>query len=582
VEAQTETVWRQADRYHVPRICFVNKMDRLGADFEKVVGEIEDRLGAVALVAQLPIGRERDFRGVVDLVRMKAHFFEGEGQDTRRVEGEIPPEMAEEAALARESLVEKVAEEGDAVGEWFIAEKPVGAEALRAGIREMVVNNKGVAVFCGSSLRFRGVQLLMDAVCDYLPSPLDVPPVEAKLVKTGKPVKCPVDPEAPLAALAFKIAADRHDDLTYVRVYSGTLRPGRRLYNPNKDVKENVSRVYRMRANRRDEAVDAAGPGDIVGVVGFRQTTTGDTLCEGAHPILLEDMRFPQTVIDMAVEPKSSADKDRFEEALKRLEREDPTFETRVDRETGQRVISGMGELHLDVLKTRILEEFNVDVHVGPPRVAYKETIAQAHEVEERFVRQAGAATLYAMVKLRLEPCPLDGKVVFESDLAPEALEKRFLDAVRGAVLDAAQGGGGRTGYPVVNTRVRLVGAEQRDKESNELAFEAAAGLAFRRGMEEAASLFGAVLLEPIMALEVVAPENYLGDVLSDLNSRRATIEGVLDRGGLKVVTARTPLAEMFGYTTTLRSLTQGRGTASMEPCDYAPAPKKVFDQMVV
>ena len=582
VEAQTETVWRQADRYHVPRICFVNKMDRTGADFRKVVAAIEDRLGMKTLVVQIPIGAARDFRGMIDLLTMTAHVYTESETERDRVGTAIPDEMREEADAAREALVERVAEEVDAIGEKYVAEEPVSAQELRAAIRLLTIQARATPALCGSALRFKGVRPLMDAVCDYLPSPLDRPPAPARDLKEDAMVELLPRADAPLAALAFKIALDRHDDLTYVRVYSGTLRANRRVFNPAKDKKENVTRIYRLRANRREEALAEVGPGEIVGVVGFRHTTTGDTLCDAACPLLLEELRFPRTVIDMAIEPRSSADKERFEEALRRLAREDPTFETRVDGDTGQIVISGMGELHLDVLKTRMSEEFNVEVNVGAPRVAYKETIAQAYEVEERFVRQTGGGGLFAAVRLRIEPAALDGGVEFVCKVESDILSLVFAEAVKTAAVEAAQGGGGRTGYPVIDLRVTLVAAEQREGDSNEAAFAAAGSVAFRRGMEEAAEAFGAVLLEPIMALEVVAPEEYMGDVMGDLNGRRATIEGVEDRGRLKVIAAQAPLAEMFGYATRLRSLTQGRGSHTMEPCDYARAPKKVYDRLVV
>ena len=581
VEAQTETVWRQADRYRVPRICFVNKLDRTGADFRKVVDSIEERLGMAPLVLQLPIGSEKSFLGSVDVIRRVAYVYETEGEENLR-EAEVPAHLREEAELARETLVERVAEGVDAVGEKYIAEEPITEADLVAGVRELTIRCAVTPVLCGSSLKYKGVQPLMDAVCAYLPSPLDLPPTRAHDVKKGGVVELPPHPDAPLAALAFKIASDRYDDLTFVRVYSGTLRTNRRLYNPAKDKKENVTRVYRMRANRREEALKEVGPGEIVGIVGFRHTTTGDTLCDAAKPLLLEEVSFPRTVIDMAIEPRVSADKDKFEQALARLSREDPTFETRVDRETGQLLISGMGELHLDVLKTRIEAEFNVQVNVGAPRVAYKETIARAHDVEERFLRQTGGGNLYAVVRVEIEPADLGGDVEFVNAVDAETLPPALAAAVEESLLEAAHGGAGRTGYPVINVRMTLVGAERHDTDSNEVAFAAAAAAAFRRAMEEASEARGPVLLEPIMALEVVMPEDYLGDVIGDLNGRRASIEGIEDRGHLKVITARSPLAEMFGYATQLRSLTQGRGTHTMEPCDYAAAPKSVCEQLIV
>ncbi len=581
VEAQTETVWRQADRYSVPRVCFINKLDRLGADFFRVVDAIEERLSLRPFVVQLPIGREKSFRGVVDLLRMKACIFEGDDWDIAIREEELSGEMETEARIWREKLEESVAEEVDRLAETYLEAGHLDENDLREGLREITLSSKGTPVLCGSALKRIGVHPLLDAVCDYLPSPQDIPPVvgqhpekEDRLL-TRKPHE-----DEPLAALAFKIASDRYDELVYVRIYSGKLRQGRRIFNPRQNKKECVSRIYRMLSNRKEETTKEAGPGEIVAVSGFNYTVTGDTLCESAQPILLEPMHFPPTVVSMAIEPRTQADRDKLILSLKKLAREDPTFDVRNDPETAQLVVSGMGELHLEVIKHRLLDDFGVDANVGEPRVAYKETILAASEAEGRIIQQAGQRGTFAVVKLRVTPVSAGGEVEFKNclpDQTPPKLKRRYIAAIEEGVKDTARGGV-VTGYPLVNVRVSLLDAEEHPVDSNDNAFEAAAAVAIRKAVEK----IGATLLEPIMSLEAVAPAQYMGDIIADLNSRRAEIREVQDRGAYRIIAAVAPLSEMFGYATALRSLTQGRGTYTLEPNDYQPAPRKIYEQWVV
>ncbi len=578
VEAQTETVWRQADRYKVPRLCFVNKLDRLGSDFFRAVEEIRERLAVRPLVLQIPIGREKGFQGLVDLVRMRALYFDVDGIDVKIREEAVPAELEKDAALWRDRLAESVADQVDRLAGRYLEAGALDEAELRSGIRELTLANKAVPVLCGSALRKTGIHPLLDAVCDYLPSPADVPPVVGMdPAHGGRSVERKPSPDEPLTVIAFKVATDRYDELVYVRVYAGVLRAGRRLYNPRRDRKEVVGHIYRMMANRKEEQPAEAGPGEIVAVGGLSHTATGDTLCEAAAPILLEPMQFPSTVVSMAIEPRTQADREKLTAALAKLTREDPTFEVRNDAETAQLVISGMGELHLEVIKNRLLEDYGVDANVGEPRVAYKETVAAEREAEGRIVQQTGTRGTFAVVKLRVSPAALRGKVSFVNEAPPQKIKRRFAAAIETGVTDTARGGV-VTGYPLINVAVTLLDAEEHPSDSDDVAFEAAASMALRKAVEEA----GAVLLEPIMSLEAVAPAQYLGDIIADLNSRRANITQVQDRAELRVVAATAPLSEMFGYATALRSLTQGRGTYTLEPSDYRPAPRKVYERWVV
>jgi len=581
VEAQTETVWRQADRYNVPRICFVNKLDRTGSDFHRAVEAIEQQLGLRPFVIQLPIGREKGFRGVIDLLAMEALYFDPKGAGSEIRREAIPPDMEAEARARRESLEEAVAEEVERLTEKYLDSGKLETPDLRAGLREITLLLKGTVVVCGSALRNVGIQPLLDAVCDFLPSPEDVPPVSGHHPDhPDRRVTRKVSPDEPLTALAFKIATDRYDELVYVRVYAGRLRQGRRVFNPRQNKKEIVSRIYRMLANRKEETLKEAGPGEIVAVSGLNHTVTGDTLCETQHPLLLEPMKFPATVVSMAIEPRTQADRDKLLDSLAKLAREDPTFEVRHDPETAQLVVSGMGELHLEVIKHRLLSDFGVEANVGEPRVAYKETIRAQAEGEGRIAQQMGQRGTFAVVRLRLTPAQLGGRVAFENcmpDQTPPKVRRRYIAAVEEGAVSTANGGV-ITGYPLINVRISLLDAEEHPVDSNDAAFEAAASMAVHNAMEAA----GATLLEPVMSLETVAPGRYLGDVIADLNGRRADIHEVKDRGDFRVVAATVPLSEMFGYATVLRSITQGRGTYTLEPSDYQPAPKKIYDQWVV
>ena len=596
VEAQTETVWRQADKYRVPRIVFVNKLDRIGSDFHAAVTEVIEKLRAFPLVLQIPVGSGREFKGVVDLVEMRAMFFDPEELGKRVVVADIPAELRQEAERRREELIERVGEKDDAVMKEYVEGRRVPPDVLRAGIRRLTIRSEGVAyepavpVLCGSALNYQGIQPLLDSVCDYLPSPVDVGPVRGK--KPGarhgdENIERKPSPDEPFCALAFKIAFDRYDNLTYMRVYSGAAREGSRVLNPRTGKRERLRQIYRLLADKREEEEREIGPGDIVGVLGLESTVTGDTLCDIGRPILLEHLEFPDTVISMAIEPKSQAEKDKLADVLARLVKEDPTLSTRIDPETGQLVISGMGELHLEVVKNRMIEEFNVGVNVGALRVAYKETIAKPVEETAEFIQsRAGPSGAgrgqFARVTLRVEREKAAGKVIFDNQLKSgpshgrDGLDKQYLKAVEAGVRETAMGGI-VSGYPLINIRATLIDAEERAAESSELAFNTAASMALRRAVEKA----GIKLLEPIMKLEVVMPDEYLGEVVKDLRARRGQLQHMGERSGMRVITARVPLAELFGYATALRSLTRGRGTHTMEPCDYEEAPKAVFDRLV-
>jgi elongation factor G len=577
VEAQSETVWRQADRYGVPRLAFVNKLDRVGADWERVVHEIRTHLHKGAVPVQLPIGSGADFRGAVDLVRLRAFYWRNE-LGTQIEEADVPQEMLAAAEAAREELVARAAEFDERLTEKYVHDVEVGADELKAAIRKGCVRSALVPVLCGSALRNKGIQLLMDAVCDYLPSPLDRGAVKGHApTRRGefKDVEVEPDPEGPLAGLVFKIAADTHGDLHWVRIYRGTLRTGTRLLNSSRDVKENVSRIWRMHADERLREEEACA-GDIVALVGLRESVTGDTLCDTRHPVVLEKIGVPKTVISMAIEPRTTDDRQRLGEVLRILAREDPTFEYRVDAETSQTIIAGMGELHLEVLKNRMLRDFKLDAKVGRPRVAYRETIRGTAEAEGRFVRQTGGRGQYGVVEIRVEHRPsgdLEAEpVTFTSRIKGGAIPQEFIPSVERGVREAAAAGIA-TGYPLIDITVTLLDGKYHEIDSSEVAFEAAGSLALQAAVEKA----GVRLLEPIMRLQVVAPNEYFGDITADLMSRRAEIQNTELKGTTtRVITAMVPLAPMFGYSTTVRSLTQGRATYSMEPSHYAVVPDDV------
>jgi elongation factor G len=576
VEAQSETVWRQADRYGVPRLAFINKVDRVGADWERVLDEIQSHLHAGAVPIQLPIGSGNGFEGIVDLVRMRAFYFRND-LGTKIEETDVPEDLRPMAELAREDLIERAAEFCDHLLERYVGEHVVEVDELASAIRAGCVQSKLIPVLCGSALRNKGVQLLMDAVCDYLPSPLDKGAVIGhEPLKHGglQEARIEPDPDGPFVGLVFKISADSHGDLHWVRVYRGRLKTGSRVLNMGRDKKENVQRIWRMHAGERIRE-DAVWAGDIVALVGLRHSFTGDTLSDTHHPVVLEKMGIPKTVIAMAIEPRTSEDRQHLGEVLAVLEREDPTFEHRVDAETGQTLIAGMGELHLEVLVHRMLRDFRLDVKVGKPRVSYRETIRGAAEAEGRFIRQTGGHGQFGVVHLRVEPRPsgdLEVEAVsFDVDIKGGAIPQEFIPSIERGVRDAAAAGI-VTGYPLIDISITLTDGKYHDVDSSEIAFEAAARMALQQAVEKA----GVRLLEPIMRLQVVAPNEYFGDVSADLMSRRAEIQGTELRGTTRVITALVPLAAMFGYATTVRSLTQGRATYSMEPSHYAIVPDGV------
>lgn len=576
VEAQSETVWRQADRYNVPRICFVNKMDRIGADFMKVVGEINERLGIKAVPIQLPLGKEQEFKGVIDLVTMKAIIY-SDDVDKLGVNfsvEEIPSEYKKEAEIHREKMIEWLAEQVEWLTEKFLNGETITNEEIKKAIREGTINLKLVPVMCGSAFKRKGVQPLLDAVCDYLPSPLDRKSIVGTNPYTDEDVSRKPLPAEPFSALAFKIASDKHGDLTFVRVYSGKITSGTRVINSGKDKKELVSRIYKMHANTREQ-VDELVAGDIGAVVGLKYTVTGDTLCDPDNPIVLEKMEFPDTVISMAIEPKTDAEKEKLGVALSKLAKEDPTFKVRMDQETGQMIISGMGELHLEVIKNRMLSEYKVDANVGAPKVSYRETIGKKVEVEGKFIQQAGGHGQYGHVWIILEPFKGEEPVTFEDAIVGGKIPKQYIRSVEKGIRETATTGVAG-GYPLIDIKVTLTDGSTHPVDSSDLAFYTAASIALRKGVEMAKS----ILLEPIMSLEIVVPEQYMGDVISEVHSRRANILEMGTRGGLKIIKGDVPLAEMFGYSTVLRSITQGRGTFTMEPLEYRPAPAKAFSSV--
>jgi elongation factor G len=577
VEPQSETVWRQADRYHVPRICFINKMDRIGASFENSIQSLVDRLGATPIAMQIPIGSEADFKGVIDLVEMKAIIWEDqEGREP--LVREVPSELAEAAAFAREQMFEGAAEVDDALMEKFLEGQKITNEELKAGLRRAVIANNATLVFCGSSLKNKGVQPVLDAIIDYLPSPLDVPLTKGVTLDGEKEVELPVSDEAPLRALVFKIVADPYvGRLAYFRVYSGTMVAGQTYYNPVKDKKERVGRLIRMYADRRED-VEMIPAGDIGAILGLKFTFTGDTLTVKDDPLVLENISFPDPVIHIAIEPKTSADQDRMAHALGRLAEEDPTFQVRTDESTGQTIIAGMGELHLDVLVDRMMREFNVKANIGRPRVSYRETLqnpVQNHSY--KYVKQSGGHGQFGHVVFNVEPLKQGDGVLFEIKITGGSVPKEYFRAIENGVKEAAESGI-LAGYPVTDVKVTLVDGSYHEVDSSELAFKMAAVFAFKEAMQKGRP----VLLEPIMKVEVVMPSDFLGDVLGQLNSRRAEILGMETRpGNAQAVRAMVPLAEMFGYATELRSGTQGRGVFSMEFDHYAPVSESVASKIL-
>jgi len=574
VEAQSETVWRQADRYHVPRICFINKMDRVGANFKRTINMIEQRLGARPLPVQLPLGSEDSFEGIIDLVENKVWHFDGNPDSEPQ---EIPVPESERAVCTefRQALIEKLAESDDEIMETYLEGHKITAADLRAALRRVTLANKGVPILCGSALRNKGVQPLLDAIVSYLPSPLDMPPVRAIDVRLGTEVTRPASDEAPFSALAFKVVSDPFvGRLVYFRVYSGRVEVGGPVFNTVQGKRERIGRLLLMHANRREEAGEA-DTGSIVATLGLKNTFTGDTLCDGAQPVLLESIRFPEPVLSIAIEPKTRADQDKMGIALQKLTEEDPTFKVTYNEETGQTVISGMGELHLEVIVNRLTSEFGVRAKVGRPQVAYKETITMPVPVEGRFVRQTGGRGQYGHVLIELEPLERGRGFQFQNNVKSGAIPKQYIPAVELGIKEATETGI-LAGYPVVDIKVTLYDGSYHEVDSSELAFKMAGAMALRQGMGKAKP----VLLEPIMKLEVVTPEEFLGDIIGDLNSKRGHIETVNTQGEMYIIHCHVPLAETFGYATRLRSLTQGRATYSMEFSRYQELPSELADQI--
>ena len=575
VEPQSETVWRQADKYGVPRIAFVNKMDRVGADFFAVVEQIEQRLGARPLVMQLPVGSEDSFRGVVDLLSMQATIWDEESLGAKFHTEDVPAELETQAAEYRDKLLEALAEYDEELLEKYLEGESIPQDRLRKAIREATIRLNAIPVLCGSAFKNKGVQPLVDAVIDYLPSPLDVPAVQGQDARGQTAERLP-QADAPFAALAFKIVTDPFvGQLTYVRVYSGRMESGSRVLNSTQDRKERVSRMLKMHANKREE-IAVISAGDIAAVSGLKQVYTGDTLCDPANPVVLESIEFPEPVIDIVVEPKTKADQDKMFEALGKLAVEDPSFRVSAHAETGQTVIGGQGELHLEIIADRLLREFNVDANVGQPQVAYRETLTRPAQSEGRFVRQSGGRGQYGHVVLELEPGDPGSGIEFESRVVGGAVPKEYIRSVEAGVREALQSGV-CAGFPVVDVRVRLVDGSHHEVDSSDIAFKVAGSMGVKEGLRQGRSH----LIEPVMAVEAVCPESFVGAVIDDLNSRRGKVVGVETRGSTHVLQAEVPLGSMFGYVSSLRSLTQGRATYTMQFDHYSAVPPTVAEAVL-
>lgn len=570
VEAQSETVWKQADRYKVPRLAFVNKLDRIGAEFHRVVDAIQKRLGARALPIQLPIGREKDFVGVIDLVRMKAVYFPEDDQSSKVVIEEIPADLKDEADLSRDHLIETLANDSEAVADKYLSGAPIGEADIKRALRELTLAFKVVPVLAGAAFRNKGVQLVLDAVVDYLPNPLEAKAIEGFDPKKEKNVVRKPDTKEPLTALVFKTLHDAHGEIAFVRIYCGELKSGDAIFNARVAKQERVNRLYLMHANER-EAVESAGPGEIVGVVGLRFTATGDTLGTRHDSIVLEGMKFPEPVIDMSIEPRTSKDKDSLVDALGVLAKDDPTFRWSIAEETGQTLISGMGELHLEILKNRLLSDFKIEARVGKPRVAYKQAPTESATSTHEFQRLIGGKPMYAKVTLRVESNPGSDPCVFVNETVKDQVPQIFVPAIEAAVKSAAISGLG-LGYSIIRVKVTLTDARAVDGESTDTAFHVAAEQAFDEAIRKA----GVRLLEPVMAFEIRTPTEYMKNVIGDLNSKRARIQQLDTDVDPAVLKGEIPLSETFGYSTAVRSLSQGRASFSMEPADYMAAPDDV------
>jgi elongation factor G len=576
VEPQSETVWRQADHYGVPRIAYVNKMDRTGADFYNVVHMMKDRLGTRPVLLQLPIGAEDKFVGLIDLVENNAVFFNEDDKGINPTVGPIPEDMTEDAEMYRHELAEAAAEYDDDLLEKFLADEEITAEELKAALRKATIACAVTPVTVGASFKNKGVQPLLDAIIDFLPSPLDIAAIKGIDLKTDEIVERPADPKAPFAALAFKVMTDPFvGKLTYFRVYSGSMDAGSYILNSTKGHRERIGRLLEMHANHREDIAEVSA-GDIVAAVGLKNTTTGDTLCSESAPVLLESMEFPDPVIDIAIEPKTKVDQEKLGQSLAKLAEEDPTFRVRTDEETGQTIIAGMGELHLEVIVDRLLREFKVEANVGKPQVAYRETAGKDVQQDTKFARQTGGRGQYGHVVIDLEPQAPGAGYTFENKIVGGAVPKEYIPAVDKGIQEAI-GTGVLAGFPVVDIKVRLIDGSYHDVDSSEMAFKIAGSMAIKDALRKSSPK----LLEPMMAVEVVTPEDFMGDVMGDLSSRRGHIEGMEPRGNSQAIRAKVPLSEMFGYATDLRSRTQGRAAYSMQFKAYEPVPKSVAEEIV-
>jgi elongation factor G len=582
VQAQSETVWRQGQKYDLPCLCFINKMDKTGADFEMSVQSIRDKLIANPVVLQVPIGAEESFAGIIDLIKMKAVFYKTEKLGATFEETEIPDELQQTAKQYRHDLIELAAEHDEELMDLYIHDKPISIEIINRAMRTATLANKLHPVFAGSALKYIGVQRLLDGIVAYLPSPLDKPPlVGHKPNDKDKtiPIKC--DRNASLVALAFKITSDVHGDLTFLRIYQGTLKVGKRVLNTNRDKRENITRIFEMHANER-KLLDSTGAGDIVAVVGLKRTLTGDTICDTKHPVCLPSITFPQTVISMSIEPRTAAEKAKLADALADLRREDPTFECKVDNETGQTIIKGMGELHLEILQHKLVREKGVDVRVGKPRVAYKEAIAKSAEAEGKFIRQTGGRGQYGHVVLKVEPLLTEdghwsSDIEFESQVGADIVPREYIPAVKDGAKDALNSGV-LAGFPVIGVKVTLIDGSFHSVDSSSLAFEQAAAIATEKAVKKAEP----ILLEPIMRLQAIVPEANFGAVQGNLLAKRGLIKDCRIHGNMRVIDAKVPLVEMFGYSSEIRSATAGRGTFTMEPLTYEKVPEQLIEQIIL
>jgi elongation factor G len=563
VEPQSETVWHQADRYNVPKIAFINKLDRIGADFYMVIEMMKDRLGATPLVLQLPWGMEADFTGVIDLIKMRAIRWDDEALGTTFEEVPVPQEMEEDVARYRELLLETLADKNDSIMEKYLSEEPIDSGELKKAIRQATIGMELVPVFCGAALRNRGIQPLLDGIVDYLPSPVDIPPVVGHVPASGVKESRAADTKAPFSALAFKVAMDSGRKMTYLRIYSGSVGAGDIAYNPGKKAREKLARLLKMHSNKR-ERIGQASAGDIVAAMGLKRTTTGDTLCDEQKPILLEPIQFNDPVISVAVEPKSIQDHDKLLDALSKLADEDPTFKFRIDEETGQTLISGMGELHIEIIIGRLEREFLMKVNQGKPQVVYRETVTIPVEHEGLFQRDLAGQEHFAGVRIEISPLPRGSGNRFVNEYRGPELPEEFLEAISHGITEA-QAGGTLMGYPVIDVQTTLLDVQVKETSSDVIAFKAAANMAFRAAFQKGEP----VLLEPIMKTEVVTPEEFTGEVIGDLNARQGKIEQIVSNGTIQILTANVPLSKMFGYSTALRSVSQGRGTFTMQFSHY-------------